>query len=281
MAGDFFGEFFVKPIASASGYNIFNTLVFAVIGIALMFFVIYPVLSKRIKFDFSFAVSLLPYVLFGSAFRILEESYSNAHLLARSVNPFSLGFYLVTPGIYLLTAGIALVSLGFSLWLSKRIGKCELFFFRWLGLILITPLVVFLLSRITHPIEFFLVFVFAGMIFLVVFGLLKLFRSKLLENKLNSLAFFAQVFDASATFTALSFFSGFREQHVLPSFVMNFFGPVSFVLLKIPIVLLALWFFDRCLKEENLNGFAKIFVLILGFATGLRDVFSIGLTLLN
>ena len=67
---------FVEPALSpgVQGYNPVNTLVYGGILLLLSFFVIFPLLDRRgIKFDFKFILALLPYILFGSAFRVIHD----------------------------------------------------------------------------------------------------------------------------------------------------------------------------------------------------------------
>ena len=279
---DILNEFFIQPLLQRAGFNPINTIVYAVIAIAVMFGLVYPYLNRRgVKFDYKFFLALLPYIILGSAVRVLEEPYSNANILTRSVNPLELGFWTVTPGIYITIAVFAIASLFFSLWLAKKSNSNYRKAFALIGAVPAAILVLFLLSRITHPLQFILILGFAAIAFSAVFLAFRAFRSKLLSDNLNKLALFGQCLDASATFTALQFFSGFMEQHFLPRGIMDAFGPVSFYFIKIPLVLLVLYFVDKYVEDKNLGGFIKLFVATLGFATGTRDLFSVGLTLLS
>ncbi len=282
---DFLQEFFIQPLLQRSGFNPVNTLVYAAIAIAIMFGLIYPYLNRRgVKFDFNFFIALLPYIVLGSAIRVLEEPYSNAHVLARSVNPIEPGFWVITPGIYVTIAVFAVLSLLFSLWISRKSPKNDFSYlkpFQIIGAVPAAILVIFCLSRITQPLHFVLILCLAFVSFGAVFLVLKALKSKLLSSNLNKAVLFGQCLDASSTFAALQFFSGFMEQHFLPRAVMGSLGPISFYFLKIPLVLLVLYFVDRYVEDKNLGGFIKFFVAVLGFATGTRDLFSVGLTLLS
>ena len=48
-------------------------------------------------------------------------------------------------------------------------------------------------------------------------------------------------------------------------------------LLKIPIVLLALYIIDKDVKNEEWNTFLKLAVIVLGAGPGLRNFFSLGM----
>jgi uncharacterized membrane protein len=76
--------------------------------------------------------------------------------------------------------------------------------------------------------------------------------------------------DAITTFVALQFF-GYAEQHVLPTFFIELWGPVSFIPLKLTAILSFLWFVDRFSEDAELNRYLKLIVGILGGATASRD----------
>ena len=116
------------------------------------------------------------------------------------------------------------------------------------------------------------------------YGLSKLFRHDFFKkhhiNLKKALSIPNQVIlgghflDASATFTALTFY-GYLEQHVVPRLVIPLFGPISMFFLKIVVVLPVLWIIDSHAEDKNFRNFLKLVVLILGLAPGLRDLFRL------
>jgi uncharacterized membrane protein len=81
----------------------------------------------------------------------------------------------------------------------------------------------------------------------------------------------AHFLDASATFTALTFF-GYLEQHVLPRALIDPIGPMVMFPLKIVVLLPVLYLIDRYAEDSQFKTLLKLVVLILGLAPGLRDV---------
>jgi uncharacterized membrane protein len=92
------------------------------------------------------------------------------------------------------------------------------------------------------------------------------------------------MFDAAATWTALSFF-GYAEQHVLPRLLIGIMGPAAMFALKIVVVIPVLYIIDRYTEREgkspnkyskakytDFTNFLKIVILILGLAPALRDM---------
>ena len=94
---------------------------------------------------------------------------------------------------------------------------------------------------------------------------------------MNSLMIFSQFLDGAATFTGLDFY-GYREKHVLPSFLIDLTGTAAVMfLLKFLVLLLAIYLLDVEYKREmaehpKLLGLIKIVVIILGLAPGTRDM---------
>jgi uncharacterized membrane protein len=115
----------------------------------------------------------------------------------------------------------------------------------------------------------------------VIFGFYKI-RGKLKANwftRFNAFLLGVHMFDASTTFVALQYFP-YYEQHVLSNFVIAFVGPVGQFLIKLPIVLIVLYFLERELpkkEDENMKNFFKVAILILGLAPGLRNFLRLGI----
>lgn len=283
MASDLINDFFVDPILSHSGYNLVNTFVYAAILLLIAFFVVFPFFRKKgINFDFDFFKAVLPFIVFGSTIRIFEENYSAVYfeLFERSADPLSFGFYTVSPGIYILVGLLTIFSLIISFFISKYLNKKPLQVFMGVGLLLSVPVVLYHLLHLTHAFEFFFVFAFTGAIVFSAKLIAGKLRHGILSSPMNLAVLFGQALDGVATFTALTFFSGYSEQHVLSNFVIETFSPLGFVFLKVFLALIVLWYADKEVEDANLRNFIKLFVIIIGFAPGIRDVFSLGLTTL-
>ena len=264
-------DFFGKRIAERGLYNPVEYLVYGAIMLFLAFFVIFPVLDRRgIKFNAKFLLALLPYILLGSAMRVLEDM----HLLSRSWNPLEPSYYFVTPGIWLLIALVTVAALFISRLLSKRLGFSFHKSFAAIGLILALPVVLFEFSEFPAWPGFLAAIALTLAITVVLFLLFKIPKWKILQSRLNLLAVASQALDGSATFVATQFFFC-GEQHPLSGFFLEVF-PLSFVAVKVALVLAIVHYVDKEIKNPNLRGFIKIVVAILGFATGLRDVLTLG-----
>lgn len=271
-------EFFCKPVVEYAGYNIVNTLVYIVILLVAAFYVVYPLLSKRgIKFDLKFMLALLPYVILGSTFRVLEDM----RLLPRSCNPLELGFYTYTPGIYIFTFAITILMLVLSWKISKRNDGDFYKLFGSLGVILAAPIVAFNLLNFSAWPGFFAVIIGVIGITGITYFVMEKIREGFFKDRLNLLAVSSQLLDGTATviatngipFTNIIYRCG--EQHVLSEMILGV-HPFAFVILKLILILVILHYVDKEIKDPNMRGFIKVFLIILGFATGTRDLFTLG-----
>jgi len=271
-------EFFCKPVVEHAGYNLINTLVYVVILLIAAFYIVYPLLSKRgIKFDLKFMLALLPYVILGSTFRVLEDM----SLLPRSCNPLELGFYTYTPGIYIFTFAITILMLALSWVISKRNDGDFYKLFGSIGVILMAPIVAFNLLNFEAWPGFFAIVIGVIAITGITYFVMKKVKEGFFKDNLNLLAVSSQLLDGTATviatsgipFTNIVYNCG--EQHVLSEVVLGV-HPFAFVILKLVLILLILHYVDKEIKDPNLRGFVKVFLIILGFATGTRDLFTLG-----
>jgi len=264
-------DFFGKRIAEHGLYGPAEYLAYGAILLVLAFFVIFPLLGKRgIKFNAKFMLALLPYILLGSALRVLEDMA----FLPRSWNPLEVAYYFVTPGIYILIAVITIICLFASLAVSKKFNFSFHKAFAAIGLALAIPITLFELLNFQAWLGFFSVIALLLAIVAALIFIFKKLNWEILQNNLNRLAMASQTLDGSATVVATQFFSC-GEQHPLSGFFLNLF-PASFILVKIALVLVILHYVDKEIKNPNLRGFIKIIVAVLGFATGLRDLLTLG-----
>ena len=264
-------DFFGRRIAEHGLYNAAEYLAYGAIVIVLAFFVLFPLLNKRgVKFNSGFMLALLPYILLGSALRVLED----LSILPRSWNPLETAYYFVTPGIWLLIAAFTLLGLFTALFLSKRFSLSFHKLFAAIGLIPAIPIVAFELLSFPAWLGVAAVLALAVITTLALAFAFKKLGWPILKTRLNMLAVSSQALDGFATFVATQFFFC-GEQHPLSGALLEFF-PLSFVFVKIALVLAIVHYVDKEIKNENLRGFIKIVVAILGFATGLRDILTLG-----
>lgn len=257
----FWEKYFIEPMGHY--YTLPATIVYALIFVFAAFLVYKYIIKKmKIKVDKNFMISLVPFIFLGGIMRAL-----------RDVN-FYRGYFFVSPGIYLTVFFIALASLALSL-LFEKLTKKEYWKFMLLigGIFCFFNLYeVFLIG--IHAWKGVLIILGLVCIWSFVFGLIHLEFPKYL-SKVNFPILVSHLFDGSATFVALTFFS-FTEQHVLPTFLINYTGPWIMFPLKIAVVWPVLYYIDK-LKDDQFKIWLKIAVLVLGLALGTRDTLKVGL----
>lgn len=262
MLEEFINENFLTPLCHY--YTPIGTITY---GLILVLAVIgtYKLLKKlNVKIDKRFLIGILPFIIYGGWTRALRD--------------YQLGIYqsnlFCSPPIYFFVFGITLASLLLGSFIEKRTKKK----FSYEKVMLVTS-ILFLLynATLTHIVNIFAfssVLFLAGSWSLLFFGIHKL-KPELLSLE-NAGILSAHLLDASSTFTALTFF-GFYEQHVVPNFLIDIFGPWIMFPLKIIIVWTVLWVIDRSKEDLFFKRFLKIIILILGLPLGIRDFLTVSM----
>lgn len=264
MVNDFIQTYFINPILYGTGYNIYNTTVYAVLLIVSVY-AVYKLLKKlKIRIDNKFLIGVFPFVALGGILRAFQDA-------SVVVNPF-----LITPLIYFSIFFIAFAALLLSKGIEKLLRKEYYKIWALIGaLACLTVLSQMGFVNITALLLVSAIFVGWCAVFFVAKKVFRRYKkvNAFLTNQ-NILLSLVHMFDATTTFVALYFFS-YWEQHVVPSFVINILGPASMFLLKLPIVVAVLYLLDKELyKKQDLEkrNMIKLAILVLGLGTGLRNL---------
>lgn len=244
-------EYFLQP--KASGYDVPKTLTYALVLVVAVYG-LYLLLKKLgVKSDFRLALAVSPYVVLGSAVRVLEDA---------GTLPDS--FLFVTPMIYVLIFGVTFIVLLASLLAERKFGM-PYYKPAFLTGVLILPFALGLLPAANLQAAVPVMLFFAP--WLLVFKSIK-------WNGANKAVASLQMFDSTTTAVAMQFF-GYGEQHVLPTAVIGAFGPFAFVLLKLVAVVAILVTIDKVSagrsESKEFANYLKLVIGILGAATGTRD----------
>lgn len=259
---DFLKQYFIDPITYGTGYNIYNTITYAIILIIAAFGVYKLLKYFKIKIDNKFLLGVFPYVVLGGLLRALED----ANVVT--------GFLYKTPIIYFIVFFIALAMLFISI-ITERFTKIK--YYKTWFFIGITAVIIGILF--VKPVNITALGIILG---ITILWIIILFVFKRLTKKFDKIQSFltkenmfllnVHMFDASTTFTSIQFYP-YYEQHVLPNFLIGIFGPIVMFPLKIIIVSLVLYVLDREMKkEDNMKSYMKFLIMILGLAPGLRNL---------
>jgi uncharacterized membrane protein len=242
-----FLDYFLAP--KKTGYDMPKTLTYAVILVVAVYLIFKMLRGLKVRVDKRLVLSVIPYIVIGSSVRVLEDQgVLNSYIF-------------VTPGIYFLISGVFISVFLASLLLERKKGIPYFKTTFTIGILLMSFVVANL--AVTNPMG--LAYVCAFFLpWIAAFYLLKRWN---LANRV--------------TLVALQFFGnasgsmGFYEQHIVPTFLINIFGPASFILAKLVVVGAALLVIDRFTDDKEFANYLKLIIGILGMATGTRDIIAV------
>ncbi len=246
---EFVKKYYIDSIVYKQGYNVVNTLTWAAI-LLVAAWLIYKFLKDKVAFDRRFMAFTIPYIIFGSSVRVVED----AGFLKPPVS-----YIFMSPMIYVLVFAITFPALLIGL----RLKNLKVYFYTGL-LIAPIPLLILLTNlRVENWWVFPAALSLATVLYLV-------FRKINIDGVESEIAFFSQMLDGAASFIGIQFL-GYWELHVLPRFLISVSGPWIMVPLKFFVFLAVLYYVDRSNEEESLKGFIKFVIMVLGLAPGIRN----------
>jgi len=245
---DFIQQYFITPIFTGEGYNVFNTSVYALLFIAGLYLVRWLLRRWKVKVDARFFDALLPFIVLAGLLRALQDYWPEKSWL------------FITPGIYLLMAALVVAAL---LATNKSIKKLE-----WAGRIgVATAAVLVVAAAAASRFNILWLAAIVGSAVALTW-LLSLVFKDLLRTKQDKAVVFAQCLDGCASALAIAFL-GYGEQHVVSGAITGA-SPFLFPLLKVALVIAALKLIGR--EESEWNWLLKIAIVVLGLGPGTRDV---------
>ncbi len=269
----FINQYYIEPIINHEGYNIVNTITYALIAILVVYFIYRIFKQKKIVIDKQFIINTVPFVLFGSTVRVITDSIDTnvmkqitlIHSFILNSHIYDYGFLTSSPGIYIITATLFLISLAIAHKMKnmKIVG--------YIGVALWLPHFIVLLFMMSY-LQFALpILILTAIPFYIAF---KYFKNDILAYVVG-----AHALDGAATFFIIDYFGKFTEknyfeQHVVPSFIGELFGTFfPFYLLKIAIAFGAAYFIAKEKEaSEQEKYFIALLLIIIGLAPGLRDI---------
>ena len=267
----FINTYYLDPIRGDEGYNLVNTITWAVVLGICIFGVFWLLKKLDVKITPRFILSILPFVLAGSSLRVIEDSPAGIFH-----PPFS--YMLITPNIYFLVFGITVV----CLWLSIRLQKAGLVkdyhpIFAGFGLAWFLINLGTLLHFEDIVVAYVPVFVIgAGTGLTFAFYLVaRRLKSTIFTDPLNLSILLAHMLDASSTYIGIDKL-GYFEKHVLPSYLIKLTDTALVMYpLKLIIFVGVLYVLDTQFEKDeesnNLKMLIKMVILILGLSPATRN----------
>jgi len=256
----FFFDYFIAPIDERVGYNPVNTLAYAAIALIAAYLIFKLFEKLKIKVDKQFVYSIIPYIFFGAALRVVVDA---------DILPYS--YITVTPGIYFV---VGFLTLGSVLFFSL-IGKRDMI--PTFGVFLTAVPLALLLPLLTHMYHATIILVLVGAGVAAAHMAFKRFKFK--EMGLPLVLVASHALDGAATFVTIDIFShdvglNYFEQHVFTNALASAFGGFwAFYVIKIAFAIAAAYLLET---SKDLNKSEKYYVylllIIFGLAPGLRDI---------
>ncbi|MCX8202606.1 MAG: DUF63 family protein [Candidatus Micrarchaeota archaeon] len=286
---DIIQDYFINPIVEKSGYNIINTLIYAIIAI-LVAFLIYRKFKKH--FTKELIIYTIPFILLGSTVRVITDATESGinwkeYTFYWLFGPFlesgiyDYGFLTVTPGIYVLVGSIAIISLYISIKLKRPM------IYPLIGLILAVPHVILVLSMLKEFTYLTIILTFTLLFAIMAHLLLKRYS---LNGIIPRFAVLAHILDGVSSFVAIEIFNRFSPlcvqqgicyfgQHVIERFLSEIitYGTVIYLFAKIAFAVFASYIIEKEAGNENERYFLYLLIIIFGLAPGLRNLLRIAL----
>ncbi len=267
----FINDYYLEPLLSHEGYNVVNTLTYAIIAIAAVY-LLYRYLKTKIAFDRSFVCGVLSFVLLGSTVRVVTDAIGSGvfkpvtpvHALVLNSHIYDYGFLTASPGIYLVTAALLFVSMA----VLYRMKRME--WLMYVGLVLWLPHFLLLVPFMQYALYAVPVMLLAAVPAAIAY---LYFRDSVLAGIVAGHAL-----DGAATFFVIDVFSRisgiqYFEQHVVASGIgtigRTYF---AFYLVKIAVSFAAAYFVMKEDMDAGDKRYIALVLMIMGFAPGIRDV---------
>ncbi len=270
-------KYYINGIVNDTSYNMVDTLTYAIIlGISL--FGVLRLLERfKVKIDARFILSVTPYIVAGSALRVLEDS--------KIFSP-PLQYLFITPPIYFLMFAVTVGILAIALTLERK-GKIKDYhkFFGWAGVIwaILNIAALFVFDVVTYPVPAAAIISLGIIITGIIYFISSRINFTLLTDKVNISILFVHMLDASSTFIGIDWIN-YYEKHVVPTFFIdfasNFTSHPSLVMypLKLFIFVPVLYMLDNKFEtegERKLVGLMKLTILVLGLSPAVRNTLRI------
>ena len=282
-------------VKAAPKFTLISEIIYGIF-VAVALYGLYKLLKKcNITVDFSFFLGILPFIVYGSVARVLED----AQLFTEPVV-----FWFVTPLIYIQTLLFTLLALSLGIYLHnvKKITRLSVQQIMGIsGIVLLLPFAYYVILWMSGGAwdgsnEIFPnVFVLVSIICIIITSLVYVF-AKYGQSFWKELSYFSKPFNLSMIFghqldgiaSYISIYDPFKmglptyiEKHPASDILLQIWPPL-FPIVKFLLIIGIIYVIDILYKEELESqkifvNLLKIGIFILGFAPGLRDLLRVAM----
>lgn len=280
-------------VTAAPKFTLISEIVYGIV-VAAALYGLYRLLHRwNIRVDFSFLLGLLPFIVYGSVARVLED----AHFFTEPVV-----FWFVTPLIYFQTLFFTLLVFFIAVYVHKIKKLTDLTIPQIMGAIgtvLLLPFMYYIIlwmagetwstSNGLFPNVFLLVSVLCVGITVAVYVVSKYAESfwdkaSVFSSPLNLFMVFGHQLDGIASYISIydplnMNLPVYIEKHPASDLLLQVWPPlfpiVKFLLIIGIIYVLDIWYKEELQSQKIFVNLLKIGIFILGFAPGLRDLLRV------
>ena len=265
----FISTYYIDPILYDEGYNIFNTITWALVLGVCIFGVMKLLNRMKVTIDEKFILSVIPFVLAGSSLRVIED--------AGLFKP-PMQYLFITPNIYFAVFAVTVLCLVVSKWIQKA-GKVDDYrtAFAILGILwtAVNVIVLLYVENIVRPTVPVLIVGAATVLTFLVYKISKYGGYELFSSKLNLSIVFAHLLDASSTIVGIDML-GYYEKHVIPSYLIDLTGTALVMyplklMIFVPVLYVLDTQFDEDEESRTLRTLVKMVIIILGLSPAFRN----------
>jgi len=264
----FIQDYFIQPILKDSGYNPLNTLFYAILAIIILYGFYKLAKYLKLKVDFKLFLATIPFIIFGAMMRSFVDH--NYFTMTRFLQ-----FLLISPGIWLLSVSLFMLAFGVS-YLSYKKYNLDM----WKMTSLFGSLAILFGIGLVYSKLAFNQWFGVGVVLSIFIGLCiaiylvgKHYKIHAFIAPLGFATIASQSWDAVNTSTILSIYGG-SEKHFVPRWIIANFGPWSFLLVKLAILLPAVYLIYKHVEDKLLRNTFLIGIAIFGLGQGSRNFIS-------
>ena len=258
-------KYYIDPFLSDAGYNIVNTVTWALVLGVCIFGVQKVLRHLGIVIDRRFVIGVVCYVLFGSSLRVLED----ADMFAPPLDHL-----FVTPVIYFVVFFVTVVSLAVSLRIYHERYHVA---FSGVGLLLAAVNICALLwcEGIANPAEASLIVALTALITAAIYLSSRRMNIRFLSGRFNIAILGAHLFDASSTTVGIDLLN-YHGKHVVENYLIGITGTGAVMYpLKLLVFIPLLYLIDSDFDDDGLRDLLKLTILVLGLSPACRNTLSI------
>ena len=265
----FVETYYIHPITHDTGYNLVNTITWALLLVACLFLTLKLLEKLDIKIDHRFIAAVSPYIVVGASLRVMED----AELFAPP-----LSYLLITPLIFFLMFFCCVAILTLSVKLSRLNGIRGYDYTLAFGLIgvlwFFANLAILVgIEEIVSGWVLLAVIGISGILVSVIYVIASNFGVHFLTEKVNVAVLAAHLLDASSSYIGIDML-GYTGKHVIEGLIVKYTGTAAGMFpLKLGILVPILYVLDTQFTDDDveLKNLVLLALIVIGLAPAVRN----------